>query len=139
MNSTQIGKIGESKVLFEFTVLGIPCYLPYGEGNVCDLVVDFKNKLHKIQIKTTEKVNQHGAMEWKITRQDGFHGSRTPYNSQQVDYFCLYCMETDIVCMVPFNEQCPHNTISIRLDNYNGPKRANIRYASDFSIKQITS
>lgn len=38
MNSSQLGNIGEVRVLSEFTKLGIPCYIPFGDGNTVDLI-----------------------------------------------------------------------------------------------------
>ena len=135
MNTSQLGNIGESRVLTEFMKLGISCYLPYGDGNTCDLIADFNNKLNRIQIKTTASLNKNGAMEWKVTRQDGYHGSRTTYNQKDVDYFAFYCLETDIVCLVPYiEEEFPHTTITIRLDNYSGTKLKTMRFAKDYQI-----
>lgn len=134
MNSSQLGNIGEARVLSEFTKLGIPCYLPYGDGNMIDLIAQFNNKLNKIQIKTTASLNKNGAMEWKVTRQEGFHGSRAQYSVKDIDYFAFYCLETDMVCLVPFNEDFPTSSISIRLDNYQGNKLSTMRFAKDFQI-----
>ena len=137
MTSNQKGNLGEVKVLSEFVKLGVQCYLPYGDGSGVDLIAEFGNKLNRIQVKTTETLNKAGAMEWKVTRQDGYHGSRVEYSQDSIDYFAFYCIETDIVCLVPFDENFPKSTISIRLDNYTGKKLATMRFASDFSVEKI--
>ena len=137
MNSSQIGNIGEVRVLSEFIKLGIPCYIPYGDGNICDLIADFNGKLNKIQIKTCQSLNKSGAMEWKVTRQEGYHGSRMQYDYNDIDYFGLYCIETDEVCLFPYDENCPKTTISIRLDNYSGVRTNTMRFASDFRIQNF--
>ena len=139
MTTNEIGNIGEVKVLAEFVKLGIPCYLPYGDGNKVDLIADFGGKLNRIQIKTCEHLNKAGAMEWKVTRQDGYHGNRAIYNFSDIDYFAFYCLETDIVCLVPFDNNFPTTTISIRLDNFNGTKLKTMRFASDYSVKNIVN
>lgn len=137
MNTSQLGNIGEVRVLSEFVKLGIPCYLPYGDGNKCDLIADFNGKLNKIQIKTTEKLNINGAMEWKVTRQEGFHGNRVQYNKEDIDYFAFYCIETDIVCLVPFDENFPSTTLSIRMDNYVGNRLKTMRFVKDYQISNF--
>ena len=134
MNTSQLSNIGEAKVLSEFTKLNIPCYLPYGDGNTIDLIAQFNNKLNRIQIKTTEHLNRVGAMEWSVTRQNGYHGSRTQYNVQDIDYFAFYCLETDIVCLVPFDEKFPTTCLTIRLDDYDGQRTSVMRFAKDFQI-----
>lgn len=137
MTSNQKGNLGEVRVLSEFVKLGVQCYLPYGDGSEVDLIADFGGKLNRIQIKTSEHLNKAGAMEWKTTRQDGYHGSRATYSTDDVDYFAFYCIETDIVCLVPFNEDFPVSTLSIRLDDYTGKRTSKMRFASDFSVEKI--
>lgn len=134
MTTSQLGNIGEARVLSEFIKLGVPCYLPYGDGNTADLIAQFNNKLNKIQIKTTASLNKAGAMEWKVTRQEGYHGSRIQYDKKDIDYFAFYCLETDIVCLVPFDENFPTTTLSIRLDNYSGQRLPTMRFVKDFQI-----
>ena len=137
MNSSQLGNIGEARVLSEFVKLGVPCYLPYGDGNTADLIAEFNGKLNRIQIKTTTSLTKAGAMEWKVTRQEGYHGNRVQYNTNDIDYFAFYCLETDMVCLVPFDENFPTSTLSIRLDNYSGNRLSTMRFAKDFQISNF--
>ncbi len=139
MNTTLLGNIGESRVLHELVKSEVQCYLPYGDGSTVDLIADFNGKLNKIQIKTTEKLNKDKAMEWRITRQDGYHGNRVSYKLGEIDYFALYCLETDIVCLVPFDEKIPKYTISIRPEGYQGICKSNMRLSSDYSIEKIVN
>lgn len=139
MNSSQLGNIGESRVLSEFLKLGIPCYIPFGDGNTADLIAQFNNKLNRIQVKTTKSLNSSGAMEWKVTRQEGYHGNRVQYNVEDIDYFAFYCLETDIVCLVPFDENFPKSTISIRLDTYEGNRLSTMRFVKDYQISKFIS
>ena len=137
MNTSQIGNIGESKTLCELTKLGVPCYIPFGDGNTSDLIADFNGKLNRIQVKTTNSLSENGVMEWKITRQEGYHGNRVTYDLNSIDFFALYCVENDILCFVPFDNNFPSSTISIRPDDYNGIRKNCMRFASDFSINKI--
>ena len=137
MNTSQTGNVGESKTLFELTKLGVPCYVPFGDGNTSDLIADFNGKLNRIQVKTTNCLSDNGAMEWKTTRQEGYHGNRVAYDYNLIDFFALYCIENDILCLIPFDNNCPSSTISIRPDDYNGIRKNCMRFASDFSIDKI--
>lgn len=139
MTSNQKGNFGEVRVLSEFVKLGIQCYLPYGDGSGVDLIADFGGKLNRIQVKTTEGLNKAGAMEWKTTRQEGYHGNRVTYGLGEIDYFAFYCIETDIVCLVPFDENFPVSTLSIRLDDYAGKRLSTMRFASDYSVANIVA
>ena len=139
MTTTELGNLGEVKVLTEFIKLGVPCYLPYGDGNKVDLIAEFNNKLNRIQIKTCEHLNRAGAMEWKVTHQEGYHGTRAVYSTKEIDYFAFYCLETDIVCLVPFDDNFPTSTISIRTDNFDGIRLKTMRFASDYSVSKIVN
>ena len=139
MTTNEKGNLGEVRVLSEFVKLGIQCYLPYGDGSGVDLIADFGGQLNRIQVKTTEKLNRAGAMEWKITRQEGYHGNRVSYVLGEIDYFAFYCIETDIVCLVPFDKDFPTTTLSIRLDDYAGTRLSTMRFASDYSVANIVA
>lgn len=137
MTTNEKGNLGEVRVLCEFVKNGVQCYLPYGDGSGVDLVAEFNGKLNRIQIKTTQGLNKAGAMEWKVTRQEGFHGHRATYSLDQIDYFAFYCIETDIVCLVPFTSDFPNSSLAIRLDNYQGKRLNTMRFASDYSVEKI--
>ena len=49
MNSKNIGNIGEAKVLTKFVELGFPVYIPFGDNEKADLIVEFNGKLNKIR------------------------------------------------------------------------------------------
>jgi hypothetical protein len=136
MNSSQIGNIGEVKVLSKFVELGVPVYLPYGDGYEIDMIAIFNDKTNRIQVKTTEKIHDNGVMQWKITKQDGYHGSRTKYNEGVIDYFALYCIEANVLCLVPF-EDARMGLISIRLDSYEGIRSSTMRFVKDFQFEKF--
>ena len=50
-NTSNIGNVGQAYVIAKFIELGIPTYLPIGEGYPTDLIADFNGKLNKIQCK----------------------------------------------------------------------------------------
>lgn len=135
-NTSNIGNVGQAYVIAKFIELGIPVYLPMGEGYPTDLIADFNGKLNKIQIKTTESLHDGDYMTWKLTHQEGYHGNRIKYSNQEVDYFALYCIETKILCLVPF-EQAQTNTISIRLDSYQGKRLKTMRFVSEYQFESF--
>ncbi len=49
------GDIGVAQAIATFTKLGLDVSLPLTESATYDLIVDFKNKLYKVQIKYTSK------------------------------------------------------------------------------------
>ena len=136
MNTSQIGNIGEAKALSKFVELGVPVYTPFGDGYEIDMIAIFNDKANRIQVKTTESVQDNGLMHWKTTKQDGYHGSKTKYNNGSVDYFVFYCIESDVLCLIPFGD-IQSETMSIRLDSYTGVRLSTMRFASDYRFEKI--
>lgn len=100
MNTKNIGNIGEAIALQEFVKKGISVYIPFGENEKADLIADFDGKLNKIQVKTSQKI-EDGKIIWRITSNctSGVH----KYTKQEVDYFVLYNIESDLLLIIPFS------------------------------------
>lgn len=135
-NTTNLGNIGQAYVIAKFVELGIPVYTPVGEGYPTDLIADFKGKLNKIQIKTTENLHDDSYMVWKITHQQGYHGKRIKYTNQEVDYFALYCIETKSLYLVP-HKKANTNELIIRLDSYKGTRTKTMKFESDYRFENF--
>lgn len=136
INTTNLGNIGQANIIAKFVSLNVPVYIPFCEGYKADMIADFNGKLNKIQIKTTEKIHEDSYMIWSIACQQGFHGNKTKYTSQEVDYFALYCIENGIMCLVPFDDTLGKR-IQIRLDSYTGNRSKNMHFVSDFTFETI--
>ena len=100
MNTKNIGNIGEAIALQEFVKKGISVYISFGENEKADLIADFDGKLNKIQVKTSQKI-EDGKIVWRITSNctSGVH----KYTKQEVDYFVLYNIESDLLLIIPFS------------------------------------
>lgn len=136
MDTTEIGNIGYAKTITKFTELGIPVFIPFCEGSVIDLIAYFGGKLNKIQVKTTRKVHKNSLMKFKISHQDGFHGGRKKYSSEEVDYFALYCIENDKLFLVPI-EQCQGYGVTIRLSGTNKINSKISKFDIDYTFDNI--
>ena len=135
-NTTNVGNIGQAFVIAKFIELGIPVYTPMGEGYPTDLIADFKGKLNRIQVKTTENLHDDSYMTWKITHQQGFHGNRIKYTKEEVDYFALYCLETKGLYLVPY-DKAKTNELVIRLDSYEGVRTKVMKFESEYKFENF--
>lgn len=134
-NTTDIGNVGYAKTLCKFVQMNIPVYTPFAEGYKADLIADFGGKLNRIQVKTTERVCDGDQVKWKVTRQDGYHGNRISYDPSEVDYFATYCIENDLLCLLPY-DQVPKSELVLRLDSYTGVRTKVMKFASDFTFEK---
>lgn len=99
-----IGDIGEALCLAELIKRGICVYLPFSENSSADLIADFNGKLNKIQIKTSEKLKD-GRIKWKLCSNTTVKGKSTrhTYTEDEIDYYCLYNIDTQLCLLVPIS------------------------------------
>lgn len=106
MNKTKfIGDIGEAVCLAEFVKRGICVFLPFSENSPIDLIAEFDGKLNRIQIKTSESV-KGGKIMWSLSSAVVKQKKcvRHLYTNQEIDYYCLYNVETQLCLLVPIDE-----------------------------------
>lgn len=126
------GGIGELAVQQKFLSLGHVPFTSVVEGYLVDIMVEWDNKVHKIQVKTTERAI-NGVMTWDISH-SGSKNTKTGYTAGTIDYFALYCIETGSLCLVPF-EDAGSREITIRLDSYKGKRTKTMRFESDYKFE----
>lgn len=133
-SNTRNGGMGELAVQQKFLSLGCIPFKSTVDGCSVDLVVEWDGKFHKIQIKTTEKV-VNGVMKWDIGQHDYSNpGKKISYSKSDVDFFALYCIETNSLCLVPF-EEAGSQKIWIRPDSYSGKRIKTMRFESDYKFE----
>lgn len=89
MTTDQKGKITELEILTYVTKMGIEVSIPFGEKNRYDQIWEIKNKLYKIQIKTSRPRRKGGnAIEFNCYSSS--NGKRLLYNKDQIDFFATY-------------------------------------------------
>lgn len=101
-NSTAVGMMGEVAAIKAFIAHDYYIYRPFSPDSSSDIIVQKASnlKLYKIQCKTTEKVVD-GVMRFVICRTNGFTGVRVPYTKEEIDYFCVYCIENNYIGLIP--------------------------------------
>lgn len=57
LNSKQKGILTETQCLAEFSKLGLTVSIPYGDSARYDFILDYNNKLYRIQCKTSNKID----------------------------------------------------------------------------------
>lgn len=95
MTPKRLGNIGESRAIYEFVKYNIPVYIPFGDNEKSDLLIEINNTFKKIQVKTSEKI-KNGKIIFDLnsntTHRDG---KRHIYSLDEVDYFFCYNLERD--------------------------------------------
>lgn len=116
MNTKRLGNIGEIKTISKFVEMQIPVYLAFGDIEKADLVADFNGKLNKIQVKTSETFVD-GGFQVDLTsstirkKLDYKH----KYSSDEIDYFAIYNLESDVLLLLPIEEFEGRTAIKINI------------------------
>ena len=113
MNTNQIGNLGELKVIERCLQNNISVFLPFGDGNVVDMVIVINGKCLKAQVKSSQ-TNNNGCVTFKMkseksNRQEGIHH----YTAKEIDIYLCYSYAYDEVYLIPFTE-APTSVLTIR-------------------------
>ena len=138
MDSKRIGNIGEAKVLAKFVELGYAVYLPFGDDEKADLVVDFNGKLNKIQIKSTNTLlDGYYIIDFRNCKNHKCNPDpNQKYSEQDIDYFATYCVERDTICLFKIQDM-PQSAIRLRYEPAKNGQTAGVRWEKDYLIENV--
>lgn len=128
MNTSQIGNIGEAKALLEFAKRGLSVYLPFGNNEKSDLIVEFNGKLNKIQIKTSNRI-ENGVMIFNLY--SVVNGVKCYYKEDDVDYFIFYHIDRDLLFMGTLKDSSK-TEFRIRFEPTKNGQTHNVKLEKDF-------
>lgn len=131
MNSKQIGEKSEAKVLSKFLDLGWIVLIPFGDNQRYDLVIDRGNGFERIQVKTGNFKN--GGIDFPTASSYAHRGGKRRTYYGECDLFACYCPDTNKVYLLNVDD-CPTNTMRLRVTPTKNGQTKNIVFAKDFEI-----
>lgn len=135
MNSKRIGNIGEAAALLKFVEKGIPVYLPFGDNEKADLVIELNGQLLKIQVKSSQSYDGE-ISSFATCSSRGSTRDKVIYQEGEVDFFILYCIKTKNLYMVRFSE-CPDKGIIIRHTPSKNNQVKKLRRHEDYLLDNV--
>ena len=99
----RVGRSGEYLTaallsLVSDTVMVVP------HGSEADIVFEHNNKLYKVQVKTSSKINT-GRVNWRFDMRRGSHSKDREYQKQAVDIFALVSLKyRNVVFIKPMDQ-----------------------------------
>lgn len=136
MNTANIGDLGESVAIMKFTQMGCIVSKPLTNNARYDLIVEYNNKLYKVQVKTTQAIKENVKMEFSIKTTNYSQGSwkSTGYTNNEIDLFFLYCIENNW-CGLYTNENGEfQKNLTLRLVAPKNNQTKGIRLAEDYQF-----
>lgn len=137
MESKRIGNIGEAKVIAKFVEHGFPVYIPFGDNEKADIVVEIDGKLCRVQVKTAAGC-KNGRIEFDLTSSTILHKNtvRRKYSNGEVDYFALYSIVRDKVYLLKVNDKIP-SSICIRYEETGNKQSVGVKYECDYLFENV--
>jgi len=137
-NSKAIGEFGELKIALRLIEIGCSISIPFGNNQRYDMIADYKGKLFKVQCKTTS-IDKRGRITPKLTSTTMMPkpGCKVEYvnkkySVEEVDIFCVYCLDNDKVYIIPSSI----NNISMRIEKPANSQIKKIHYAWEYEACQ---
>jgi hypothetical protein len=133
-----IGDRSQLAIMLALRDANLAVYLPFGENTRCDLIVDDGAKLSRVQCKTGRL--RLGAIRFAVCSCYGHHRnpgeSRRTYQGQ-IEFFAVYCPETQGVYLVPIEDVRLKSQAALRVEPTRNGQKRNIRAAADYEIAKI--
>jgi len=135
-----IGRAGQYLTLFDLLSKGIQAF-DTGEGVSYDLVAEYKGKLIRIQVKTTQKMrkvkeNSNPIYFFQIKR-TGKQGVKF-YTKNDFDVFALVALDRKEVYYLVFDEKVQSNSICVRDKKIKYIGRAGSSRSSGLYLQELT-
>ena len=130
-----VGQRSETAILAAFVERGFPILLPWGVNRRADMVLDFGDRVLRIQCKTGRLRNGAVIFSAQSVRAN-MNGVFTRNYIGEIDIFAVYCPETRDVYMVPCDETTRGHT-TLRLRPTANRQEKGIRWAADYALERF--
>lgn len=94
----QQGNLGEARAIYEYTRLGYIVSKPLVEDTSYDLLIDDRETIYRVQIKTCKYKGKTGGWDVGLTQKQGNTKRNTYKPREQGDYDILFVLTDDNQC-----------------------------------------
>jgi PD-(D/E)XK endonuclease len=128
-----VGERSEAIILAELVKRGHRVLIPYGTNHRYDLVINVGGRFLRAQCKTGRL--RRGVIRFATasTQTNTLRAYTTPYDSDQIDLFLIYCPETDRVYALDVGEAATGYG-ALRVDPAANGQAKRIRWAADHEL-----
>jgi hypothetical protein len=135
-----IGDRSTLAVMAALQCLGYGLYVPSSENTRCDLIFEREGDFSRVQCKTGRL--RKGAVVFSLCSNYGHHRDpetrHRPYHGQ-IDFFAVYCPETNGVYLIPIEDLPGRRQAWLRVDPPLNQQQKRIRLAERYEIARVTT
>lgn len=130
MHTKYLGNQGELKVAAFFAEMGISVFKELGDISKKDLVIDYKDRLLGIQVKTISKKN--GVYNFAAKKSGPNYQFR--YTLNDCHFFALYCVEDKTIAWIKAEEATlSKKSFNLRADQAKNSQKKNVLWLCDYT------
>tara|TARA_R110000822_G_scaffold8487_5_gene33321 strand:- start:3128 stop:3583 length:456 start_codon:yes stop_codon:yes gene_type:complete len=135
MQTKDKGTVSEMTTALELLKLGCTVSMPIGDNAPYDLLIDNGDVIIKGQCKTGKL--RGGVIRTTLarSRRNATSSGKTYYSKDDIDYFFIYCPDTQKVYMIHVDDAGKDN-IKLRVEVAKCPNK-NIRIASEYELEYV--
>ena len=147
-NSKAIGNLTELQCITGLYELGCDVSIPFGNSQKYDLIIDWNNKLYKVQVKHAnehyeERINELGeliTLVTHITFETRWQGhnctgySHTPYTKEDIDFFATWY--NGQTYLIPITE-CSKTEKTLRFFPPKNGQIKGVSFANNYLAKEV--
>ena len=138
-NSKEVGNLTELQCITALYELGCDVSIPFGNSQKYDVVIDYNNKLYRVQIKHANEHWENDELAYFSfkTRWQGHNTSgytMTAYTENDIEFFATYCQGQ--LFLIPVNE-CSGTVKNIRFKPPKNGQVKGINFAKDYLAEDI--
>lgn len=142
-NSKEIGNLTELQCITGLYALGCDISIPFGNSQKYDLIMDYNNKLYKVQVKHAnineiyDGVNKYieyfkFQTRWQSHNATGY--TKNSYTKNDIDFFATWCDGN--VFLIPV-EECSGAEKTIRFIPPKNGQIKGINFAKDYIAEEV--
>lgn len=141
-NAYEIGFIGEKAFEFLCAKNKLEFFRESTDNKPFDYLINLNNEYKKVQIKTAE-FSQNGKIEFYLNKTriksdgDKLKYSHQKYSIDILDYFFLYCIETNQGFLVNIKEVNNKSMLTIRLNESLNKQEKKCNFAEKYSFENV--
>lgn len=140
MNTKQIGNLVELQCATALYELGCSVSIPFGNSDKYDLIIDWNDKLYKVQCKhSKETLNENNepsyitfSCQWQSHNMTNGY-SKQKYQANEIDYFATFY--NGKCYLIPQNECSTQKSLRI-LPPKNGQTKG-VSFLKDYEAKEV--
>ena len=129
MNSKAVGILSEQKTIVRLLELGYIVSRPIGDNSRYDLIID-NGKLYRVQVKTGRLRNGIILFNRKSVTWNRTATYTTPYTKEEIDWFLVYCPDTNELYKVPVEDRVVH----LRVNSPKNNQVEHIKWAKNYVL-----